>query len=328
MIRYKPEEKMEIIHLVEHSELPVKQTLAKLQVPRSTFYDWYRRYQELGPDGLKPKSSRNDQLWNRIPDPVRKQIVKLALEYPEESPRQIAYRFIEEKSYFVSESSVYRILKSFDLIQSPAFEVITVKDKFDNPTKRVNEMWQTDFTQFLVVAWGWYYLSTVLDDYSRYILSYTLSQTMKAQDAEGTLKLALSKAKIDKVKVYHKPRLLSDNGPAYHSNELAQFLKERRIKHIHGAPYHPMTQGKIERWHRSMKNVVKLQHYYSPAELEQAIAAWVEYYNNKRYHEALDNVTPADVYFGRDKEVIKKRNKLKEQTLALRRQQHLLMAGV
>jgi len=328
MVRYKPEEKMEIIHLVEHSDLPIKQTLEKLQVPRSTFYDWYRRYQALGPDGLKPKSSRNDQFWNRIPDPVRKQIVKLALEYPEESPRQIAYRFIEEKSYFVSESSVYRILKSYDLIQSPAFEVITAKEKFENPTKRVNEMWQTDFTQFLVIDWGWYYLSTVLDDYSRYILSYTLSTTMNAQDAEKTLKLALSKAEIEKVKVYHKPRLLSDNGPAYHSRELAKFLTERRIRHIHGAPYHPMTQGKIERWHRSMKNVVKLQHYYSPTELESAISAWVEYYNNQRYHEALDNVTPADVYFGRDKEVIKKRNRLKEQTLALRRQQHLIRAGV
>lgn len=328
MIRYKPEEKMEIIHQVEHSDLPVKQTLEKLQVPRSTFYDWYRRYQELGPDGLKPKSSRNNQFWNRIPDPVCKQIVALALEYPEESPRQIAYRFIEEKAYFVSESSVYRILKRFDLIQSPAFEVITAKDKFDNPTKRVNEMWQTDFTQFLVIGWGWYYLSTVLDDYSRYILSYTLSRTMKAEDAESTLQLALSKAEIEKVKVYHKPRLLSDNGPAYHSKELAQFLKERRIKHIHGSPYHPMTQGKIERWHRSMKNVVKLQHYYSPSELESAISEWVEYYNNQRYHESLDNVTPADVYFGRDKEIIKKRNKLKEQTLDLRRQQHLQMAGV
>jgi putative transposase len=113
MIRYKPEEKLEIIHLVEHSDLPVKQTLEKLQVPRSTFYDWYRRYQELGPDGLKPKTSRTNQFWNRIPDPVRKQIVQLALEHPEESPRQITYRFIEEKSYFVSESSVYRILKSF-----------------------------------------------------------------------------------------------------------------------------------------------------------------------------------------------------------------------
>jgi transposase InsO family protein len=328
MIRYKPEEKIEIIHLVEHSELPVKQTLEKLQVPRSTFYDWYQRYQELGPDGLKSKAARNDQFWNRIPDLVRKQIVELALAYPDESPRQIAYRFIEEKTYFVSESSVYRILKSFDLIQSPAFEVITAKEKFENPTKRVNEMWQTDFTQFLVVDWGWYYLSTVLDDYSRYILSYTLSRTMNAKDAERTLKRALSKAEIEKVRVYHKPCLLSDNGPAYHSKELAQFLKERRIKHIHGSPYHPMTQGKIERWHRSMKNLVKLQHYYSPSELERAISEWVEYYNNQRYHESLDNVTPADVYFGRDKEVIRKRNRLKEKTLALRRQQHLIRAGV
>ena len=328
MIRYTPEEKMEIIHLVEHSDLPVKQTLEKLQVPRSTFYNWYGRYQELGPNGLRPKASRCSQFWNRIPDPVRKQIVELSLEYPEESPRQIAYRFIEEKSYFVSESSVYRILKSFDLIQSPAFEVITAKEKFENPTKRVNEMWQTDFTQFLVIDWGWYYLSTVLDDYSRYILSYTLSRTMNAKDAEKTLKLALSKAEIEKVKVYHKPCLLSDNGPAYHSKELAEFLNNRRIKHIHGAPYHPMTQGKIERWHRSMKNVVKLEHYYSPSELERAISEWVEYYNNQRYHESLDNVTPADVYFGREKEVIRKRNKLKEQTLALRRQQHLQRASV
>ncbi len=329
MIRYTPEEKMEIIHLVEHSELPVKQTLEKLQVPRSTFYDWYGRYQELVPDGLKPKAfNRNKQFWNRIPDLVRKQIVKLALEYPEESPRQIAYRFIEEKAYFVSESSVYRILKHFDLIQSPAFEIITAKEKFENPTERVNEMWQTDFTQFLVLDWGWYYLSTVMDDYSRYILSYTLSRTMRAKDAERTLKLALSKAEIEKVKVYHKPRLLSDNGPAYHSKELAQFLKERRIKHIHGSPYHPMTQGKIERWHRSMKNVVKLQHYYSPSELERAISEWVEYYNHQRYHESLKNVTPADVYFGRDKEVLRKRNRLKEKTLALRRQQHLQRVGV
>lgn len=328
MIRYTPEEKMEIIHLVEHSDLPVKQTLEKLQVPRSTFYNWYGRYQELGPSGLRPKASRCSQFWNRIPDPVRKQIVELALEYPEESPRQIAYRFIEEKSYFVSESSVYRILKSFDLIQSPAFEVITAIEKFENPTKRVNEMWQTDFTQFLVIDWGWYYLSTVLDDYSRYILSYTLSRTMNAKDAERTLKLALSRAEIEKVKVYHKPCLLSDNGPAYHSKELAEFLKNRRIKHIHGSPYHPMTQGKIERWHRSMKNVVKLEHYYSPSVLERAISEWVEYYNNQRYHESLDNVTPADVYFGREKEVIRKRNKLKEQTLALRRQQHLQRASV
>jgi transposase InsO family protein len=328
LIRYKPEEKMEIIHLVEHSNLSVKKTLEELQVPRSTFYSWYQRYQEHGMDGLKNKKLKVKQFWNRIPDHVRGQIVNLALEYPDESPRQLTYRFIDDKAYFVSESSVYRILKGYDLIESPAFEVITAKNKFDNPTKRVNEMWQTDFTQFLVVDWGWYYLSTVLEDYSRYILAYKLSPTMNAQDAEDTLKIALAKAEIDKVKVYHKPRLLSDNGPAYHSADLAQFLKERRIDHIYGAPYHPMTQGKIERWHRSMKNVIKLQNYYSPSELERAIAEWAEYYNNQRYHESLENVTPADVYFGREKEIIKKRNKLKEQSLALRRQQYLQIVGV
>jgi putative transposase len=328
LIRYTPEEKLEIIHLVEHSNLPVKQTLEELQVPRSTFYGWYQCYQEEVPEGLSQKKPSRKKFWNRIPDKVCEQIVELALEYSEESPRQLAYRFIEEKGYFVSESTVYRLLKRYDLIQSPAFEIITAKDKFENPTKRVNEMWQTDFTQFLVIDWGWYYLSTVLDDYSRFILSYTLSPTMNAQDVEDTLKIALAKAGINKVKVYHKPRLLSDNGPAYHSADLAKFLKERRIRHIHGAPYHPMTQGKIERWHRSMKNVVKLQNYYSPSELKRAIAEWVEYYNHQRYHEALENVTPADVYFGRDKEIIKKRDKLKEQTLALRRQQYLQSVGV
>lgn len=328
LIRYSPEEKREIIHLVEHSKLSIKQSLEELQVPRSTFYAWYRRYQEEGLEGLQPKKSSTKQFWNRIPDPVREEIVDLALKYPEEPPRQLTYRFIEEKRYFVSESSVYRILKGYDLIESPAFEVITAKDAFDNPTKRVNEMWQTDFTQFLVVDWGWYYLSTVLDDYSRYILAYRLSPTMNAKDAEETLKLALHKAQIEQVKVYHRPRLLSDNGSAYHSKDLADFLTQWRMVHIYGSAYHPMTQGKIERWHRSMKNVIKLQNYYSPVELERAIAAWVVYYNNQRFHESLNNVTPADVYFGRDKEIIRKRNELKEQTLAMRRQQYLQFAGV
>lgn len=328
LIRYSPEEKQEIIHLVEHSDLSVTKTLEELNVPRSTFYRWYRRYQEKGLEGLIHQKSSQKQFWNRIPNPVRKQITKMALKYPEESPRQITYRFIEKKGYFVSDSSVYRILKSYDLIQHPAFEVMTAKDKFENPTRRVNEMWQTDFTQFKVIDWGWYYLSTVLDDYSRYIVGWKLSPTENANDVEETLKLALKYADIEKVKVYHRPRLLSDNGPAYHAIALAKFLKTWRIKHIHGAPYHPMTQGKIERWHRSMKNVVKLQNYYSPHELEKAISAWVKYCNNDRFHESLENVTPADVYFGRQKEILKQRNLLKEQTLANRRQQYLQSVAV
>jgi transposase InsO family protein len=328
LIRYTSEEKLEIIHLVEHSNASIKRTLEELEIPRSTFYSWYQRYQEEGVEGLQDKRPKRKQFWNKIPEVVRDEIVGMALEYPEEAPRQITYRFIEKKRYFVSESSVYRILKGFDLIESPAFEIITAKEKFENPTTRVNEMWQTDFTQFMVLDWGWYYLSTVIDDYSRYIMAYWLSPTMNASDAEETLKLALSWAEIEQVKVYHRPRLLSDNGPAYHSKDLATFLTQWRMDHIHGAPYHPTTQGKIERWHRSMKSVVKLQNYYTPTELRQAIACWVEYYNNERFHESLDNVTPADVYFDRRKEILKERNELKELTLTLRRQRYYQMAGV
>lgn len=328
LARHTPAEKLEIIHLVEHSELPVKQTLKELQIPKSTFYDWYKRYQEDGPEGLSPKKPQQKQFWNRIPDAVNEQIVELALEHPEESPRQLAFRFIAEKGYYVSESSVYRLLKRYDLIQSPAFEVVTAKDKFENPTRRVNEMWQTDFTQILVVGWGWYYLSTVLDDYSRYIISFRLSPTMNANDVQLTLEDALEKTGVRKVKVKHRPRLLSDNGPAYHSKDLADFLNAFGIQHIHGRPYHPMTQGKIERWHRSMKNVIKLQNYYYPWELEQAIAEWVRYYNQERYHESLENVTPADVFYGKEKEVLQERNQLKEKTMTLRRQNYLLAAGV
>jgi hypothetical protein len=107
---------------------------------------------------------------------VREQVVALALEYPDQSSRQLAWQFTDENGYFISESSVYRILKAYDLLENPAFEIIPVKEKFEKPTRRVNEMWQTDFTQFKIVGWGWYYLSTVLDDYSRFILAWKPSK--------------------------------------------------------------------------------------------------------------------------------------------------------
>ena len=126
----------------------------------------------------------------------------------------------------------------------------------------------------------------------------------------------------------HRPRLLSDNGPAYLSKELKKYLKRKDIDHIRGAPYHPQTQGKIERWHRSMKNVVKLQNYYSPSQLAEAIEDFVEYYNNQRYHESLDNMTPVSIYYGKQKEVQSKREKIKRDTMSLRRQENLVPVGV
>ena len=146
---------------------------------------------------------------------------------------------------------------------------------------------------------------------------------MGTDDVKETLEMALNRTSLKQIKVKHRPRLLSDNGPCFISGALKDYLRQNMIDHIRGAPYHPMTQGKIERYHRSMKNVVLLCNYYYPWELEQAIAAFVEYYNNQRYHESLDNLVPADVYFGREKEVLSRREQIKEKTLSERRSHHL-----
>jgi putative transposase len=318
-MRYSQAEKMEIIRLVESSEHSVKQTLAELDVPRSSFYRWYQRYQAQGYDGLAERKLGPRQFWNRIPQAMRHHVVEVALERPDQSPRQIAWHITDTEQYFISESSVYRILKGFDLVASPAYDIVTASDKFKNPTKRVNEMWQTDFTQFKVAGWGWYYLCTVLDDFSRYILAWRLASTMASTDIQDTLDMAIAETGVTRIKVKHRPRLLSDNGPAFISDALAAYLKPYQMHHIRSRPYHPQTQGKIERYHRSMKSIVKLDTFYFPWELEQAIANFVAYYNHQRYHESLDNLTPADVYFGRAQEVLTQRQIIKEQTLMKRR---------
>ena len=322
-MRRSASEKMEIIHLVEQTDLPVRATLRQLGVPPSTFYGWYQRYESEGFEGLHDQKPAPRPRWNAIPKAIQDEVLGMALESTELSPRELACRYTDEKRYFVSESSVYRILKAADLITSPAYVLLSASDAFQHPTTRVHEMWQTDFTYFRIVNWGWYYLSTVLDDFSRYIIAWKLSSTMGATDVTETLDEALAITGVDQVRGKHRPRLLSDNGSAYVSGELRDYLGKRRMDHTRGRPYHPQTQGKIERYHRTMKNVVKLENYYFPWELEAALRDFVAYYNNERYHESLDNVTPADAYFGRKYEVVSEREKIKKRTMRKRKKEYL-----
>jgi len=316
-------EKREAIRLVEESDLSVRRTLRELQLPRTTFYRWYRRYRAAGVDGLTPRPSAARRHWNRVPPAVRQRVVDLARADPARSPRELACPFTDREGHFLSESSVYRILQAYDLITSPAFIVLTAGTTFQHPTRRPNELWQTDFTYLHVVGWGWYYLSTVLDDFSRYILAWTLRTAMGATDVIETLDLARAAAGVNRVPVVHRPRLLSDNGPCYISGALATYLEMHGFAHTRGAPYHPMTQGKIERYHRSLKNVVKLDQYYGPWELERAIARFVADYNHRRYHESLQNVTPADMYHGRQATILARRARIKQRTLQRRKQENL-----
>jgi len=321
-MRYPATEKLEIIRLVEQSHLPVRRTLAQIGVPPATFYRWYDLYQTGGPEALEDRSPKPGRVWNRIPDEVRSRIVQLALDEPELSPRELAVQFTDTESYFVSEASVYRLLKAHDLISSPAFIVIKAADEFRDKTTAPNQLWQTDFTYLKVIGWGWFYLSTILDDYSRYIVAWKLCTTMKAGDVTDTLELALKASGCDQATVFHKPRLLSDNGSSYISGDLAEWLDDRSMEHVRGAPYHPQTQGKIERWHQTLKNRILLENYYLPGDLEAQIDAFVAHYNHRRYHESLGNLTPADVYFGRGQTILIEREKIKRKTLEHRRLQH------
>lgn len=321
-MRYSASEKYEIIRLVEQSSLSVKQTLTRLDIHRSTFYAWLKRYEAGGIDALEDRKPVLRSAWNKLPEDEQVAIVDLALKKPALSPREIAVTYTDEKERFVSESTVYRLLKAQDLITSPAYILMEAGDKFQHPTTRVNEMWQTDFTYCKIIGWGWYYLSTILDDYSRYILAWRLCTTMAASDVSDTLDDALSFTGLNQVKVKHKPRLLSDNGPSYIASDLADYLDDKGMGHTRGRPYHPQTQGKIERWHRSLKNQILLENYYLPGDLEQRIGEFVDYYNHERYHESLNNLTPADVYYGRGQQVLERREQIKLNTLAMRRKMH------
>src|SRR5882757_991194 len=294
-MRYVAAEKLEIIRLVEQSALPVRRTLAQLGIPRSTFYAWYERYLARGAGALEDGQPAPRRVWNKLPDTIAQAVVGLALKEPELSPRELAIAFADQQQYFVSEASVYRLLKAHDLITSPAFILMKAADRFAQPTTARNQLWQTDFTYLRVIGWGWFYLSTVLDDFSRYILAWKLCTTMTATDVSETLVMALRSSGLERVRVRHRPRLLSDNGPSYLSAQLGAWLAEHGMTHTRGKPYHPMTQGKIERYHRSLKNQILL----------------VNYYNMQRYHESLNNLTPAEVYFGRGQSILTRRESIK-----------------
>ena len=274
-MRYPASEKLEIIRLVEESRLAGAADAGKdrhsarhlLPLVRSVPGRW------AGSPG-RPTSQAGSRLEPHSDD-VRERIIKLALDEPALSPRELAVRFTDTEGYFVSEASVYRLLKAHDLIASPAFIVMKAADEFKDKTTAPNQLWQTDFTYLKVIGWGWFYLSTVLDDFSRYIIAWKLCTTMKADDVTATLEMALDASGLDKARVLHRPRLLSDNGSSYISDDLAKWMKRHDMAHVRGAPYHPMTQGKIERWHQTLKNRILLENYYLPGDLEDQIEAFV-----------------------------------------------------
>ena len=313
------EKKLEILRSVEGSGLPVTGSLTKLEISPSTYYRWRRRFRAGGREALHDRKPNRERNWNQLLSEERAKVLSIALLYPEWSSREIGCHIVDHCGFTVAESTVYRLLKEAGWIKPKEPRRFPASSEYRVKTKRPNEMWQTDATYLLVKNWGWYYLISVLDDYSRKILAWKLQNALDADAFSEVVERACEATGMDHVPVENRAKLLSDNGAALISKPFGDYLEAKGIGHIFASPFHPQTNGKIERYHRSCKEQVNLFTWETPAELEEEIGRFIAFYNERRYHEALGNVTPDDVYYGRRESILARREKLKRDTLSRRR---------
>ncbi len=309
-------EKSKILALVADSGLPRRRALVQLGLPKSTYYRWLKRQAEGRLQDLKGGSPLP---WNRLRPEEEDEILSQARVSPELSARQLALKLIDSEGWYVSESTVFRILKREGLIKPAEIVGFKAGKEYHRKTKRPNELWATDCAHLKVIDWGWYYLVTVMDDYSRFILAWELKSNMAATSLIDVVQKAVDFTGMTDVPVEDRTVLLSDNGAGYLSRQFGEYLRLIGVRHIVASPYHPQTNGKIERYHRTIKGEIKLIPYEMPGELAEAIKAFIEYYNYRRYHEGLGDVTPYDVYSGRHLEIIQRRKEAKSRTLHARK---------
>ena len=309
-------EKTEILAMITDSGLPRRRALAQLRLPRSTYYRWLKRLSE---GRLEDRKGGSPVPWNKIRPEEETGVLTEARASPEISCRQVALRITDSGRMYVSESTVYRILKKAGLIKPAEIVGFKAAKEYRRKTQHPNELWASDCCHLRVMDWGWYYLVTVIDDYSRFILGWDLKVDMAGRSLEDVVQQAVDFTGMTDVPLEDRTVLLSDNGAGYISQQFNEYLRLVGIKHITAAPFHPQTNGKIERYHRTLKGEINQVPYAMPSELKDAIRAFIEYYNYRRYHEGLGNVTPQDVYTGKHLEIFRRRKEVKSRTLAARR---------
>ena len=310
----------EVVELVTRSPHTVQATLAEIGVSRSSFYRWRRRLR--GQDRRTARGAPRPLAWNRLRPDERQAILERALAQPSLSARELALWLCDHAGFSVSESTVYRLLKAHGLLPDRAADQVPAAKEFRHRTRRPNELWQSDATRFFIPGWGHYWLVSVLDDYSRKILAWDLVKDVQTSTLAEVIQQAVETTGALEAPPLERPALLTDNGSGYISRAMADYLRWHELRHLRARAHHPQTIGKIERWHRTLKGVVTLVVHTSPDQLRQAIAEFVDYYNRERYHEALHNVTPDDVYYGRREAILAQRKQLRIRTMVARRQHY------
>lgn len=273
----------------------------------SKYYQWRERYGKANEhNGLVPRD-----WW--LEDWEKAAILDFHDRHPREGYRRLAFMMLDEDVVAVSPSSVYRVLKTAGRLDRRRFAPSKKGTGFEQPLA-AHQHWHVDIS-YINVAGTFYFLCSLLDGFSRYIVHWELRETMKEQEVETIVQRGCEKFPEA------KPRIISDNGPQFVARDFKEFVRLMGMTHVRTSPYYPQSNGKLERWHQSLKQ--ECIRPACPANAEEArrqVAAFVERYNHERLHSALGYVTPADKLNGLDGEIFAERDRKLEEA-RLRRQQ-------
>lgn len=278
-----------------------------LGIGRNKYYSWVKRQgQENQPSGVPPK-----HYW--LTETEKATIINYYADHRHTGYRRLAYMMPDENVAAVSPSSVYRVLKTAGLLR-PTTAQPTKKGQGFNQPKQPHQHWHIDIT-YINICGTFYYLCTILDGYSRYIVHWEMREAMTEADVETVLQRAREKFP------HAKPRVISDNGPQFVARNFKHFIRLCEMTHVRTSPYYPQSNGKIERWHQTLKQeCIRPGSPLSPADANRIVATFVAQYNHHRLHSAIGYITPADKLSQREAEIFDQRH----QKLAQARDQRKL----
>jgi len=267
-----------------------------MSVASCRFYDWKKRYGKANEHNGKIPRDYWLMEWEK------QAIVDFKLKNPLNGTRRLAFMMNDADVVYASPKTVYRVLRDAGVLDSRNVRPSKKGCGFHQPSG-AHRHWHTDVS-YINICGTFYYLSSVLDGYSRYIVHWEIREQMKETDIEVIIQRALEK---------HpgvKPRLISDNGPQYVSREFKQFVRLSGMDHVRTSPYYPQSNGKIERWHRELKETcIRAQTISDLDDARQKVHDFVDHYNNIRLHASLGYISPKDKLAGREREIHARRDR-------------------
>jgi len=295
----------EVVDFVHHwvPRIPInqQQILRRIGIGSSKFYDWEQRYDQDN----RHNASLPRKWW--LADWEKEAIVNYYDQHPDEGYRSLSYQMLDEEVVAVSPSSVYRVLKNAGRLKKWATTKPSQKGKGFQQPEKTHEHWHIDVS-YLNLSGTFYYLCTVLDGYSRYVVHWEIRKQMTEPDIEIILQRA--KEKIPEA----KPRIISDNGPQFIAKNFKEFIRISGMTHVRTSPYYPQSNGKLERWHGSLKQeCIRPKTPLDLADARNLVEQYVTHYNEHRLHSAIGYITPKDKLEGREIIIFDRRKRLLQQ---------------